>query len=503
MRKYLTYWPIGCLLVAMLLFHGFTIQHQSFFVDEVDELGFAKGPVWDAVWMPDSMPPLFTLTLRLWRTLFSWDESGRWLSAIAGIVATGCTYGIFRKLTDHRCAILTAVLFAFCPLQLYYSQLTRGYSLMTLVAVLCIGCFLLAHANTKSKTRYWAGYIAFTVIGIYTHYYFAMIPISLAVAWLLMGKTHRIEMRYVVIGYLFVFFASLPVLAFLKVDFQYQHALREPRPLSLGAVVYTYFSYFSGYALGPSQFEIRTEPSGAVFRKAIPWLLFLSAVTAPLFILGTRALAKRRMLIPILCVTTVPLLLIGAVGALSGITYNVRFVVWFAFPISVWIGMGSMQLREERGRARWVFGVSYVLCLTLFFIANAQRVYDPRYQIEDTRSLVRYLQKSGVQDREVFVVSDYMVRPLQYYGPTVRWAELPIPGTQGIEIDDSSKLEKAIESMRFEEQGDFYVAYSRPFHGDPLGLMRRWLERDGVELEQSFAGIDLYRVDRSIARGID
>jgi hypothetical protein len=376
---------------------------------------------------------------------------------------------------------------------------------MTLIAVLCIGSFLLAHtnANMNSRLRYWASYIVLTVIGNYTHYYFAMIPVSLAIAWLLMWKENRIELRYVVLGYLFIFFASLPVLAFLKVDFQYQHALREPRPLSLGAVVYTYFSYFSGYALGPSQFEIRTEPSGVVLRKAMPWLLLVFAAGTPILIRGARAMAGRRMLMPIFCLTTVPLLLIGIVGALSGITYNVRFVVWFAFPISVWMGIGCLSSDGEGRVSRWLFGCCFVVCLILFGIANTHRVFDSRYQIEDARSVVQFLKKSGLEDSNVFVVSDYMVRPLQYYGPQIRWAELPFPGTQGIEIDDDEKLGKAIESMRSLGSKDFYLAYSRPFHGDPHGLMLRWLDRDGVTLEHRFAGIDLYRVERQRLNGDD
>lgn len=39
----------ACIFISLLAWHFFSIDIQSFFVDEVEELKFAKGPFLDAV----------------------------------------------------------------------------------------------------------------------------------------------------------------------------------------------------------------------------------------------------------------------------------------------------------------------------------------------------------------------------------------------------------------------------------------------------------------------
>ena len=486
---------ISILVVALLLLNCLTIDQQSYFVDEVDELSFSKGPIWDAIWMPDSMPPLFNLTLRGWLSIFHSDASGRWLSALIGIVTVVVSFAFINAISDFKIAMITACLFAFSPLQLYFAQLIRGYSLMTFWAVLCIGCFMISNSGHRWRNRFWVGYVLTSVCGMYTHYYFSMIPISLGVAWLwsyCRKGPNTVRWRVFVVGYVAMFLLTLPVLALLRIDFQFQHDMRTPRPLSLGALVYTYFSYYSGYALGPSQLQIRTMSASAVLRNALPWLLISSIISIPLLYRGAFQLIKIRLFAPVFFLTTVPLLLIGIVGAEAGITYNVRFVSWLAFPISVWIGFGCRELWEESRRIRFIVCAAIAVCFGLFALANYQRTNDARYQIEDTRSVVKYLRADQRRDCPVFVVSDYMVRPLNYYGPELRLLELPEIGKQGKEIVFKEELTTAIQSMESAATDEFWLVYSRAFHGDPIGLLLQYLEKRGLEKRRTFAGIELY-----------
>lgn len=482
---------IVLLLAGIWVIQFGTISYQSYFMDEVEELHFAQGDFWKSVFMTDSMPPLFTLSLRGWLAVFSDHIDARWMSACLGLLSTFAIYRFVLLLSDSRTALITAALFAFSPLQLYYAQLIRGYALMTCLSVFSIGFFILA--MNSSKNRHFAGFTIFSVVGMYAHYYFAMIPIAVFVAWLC--QRNRPQFLVIAICYFAMFVLTCPVLVFLADDFKHQHGLREPRPLSLEALVYTYFSYFSGYALGPSQRELQYMGSAAAIRLAVPWLIAVAAIALPLAVRGIGALRRAGILTAVLAVLTVPLILIGVAGFLSGITYNVRFVAWYAFPLSVLFGFAFMT-EDGKQLPRWLV-VSGIALLGVFAIANCNRVFNSRYQFEDVRGVARSLEEGRASGEPVFVVSDYILQPLSHYfdGEQALLLELPQPGTRSKVINDAESIEAAMKIVEANTPGKrSWLVYSRPFHGDPQGLVLDEFTKRGATLSQRFAGIDLYLV---------
>lgn len=480
---------ISLLLVSLLVFHAFTISYQSYFIDEIEELHLAQGDLWKSVFMPDSMPPVFTLSLRGWLTVLGDSMDPRWLSALVGATSTLLVFVFIRAISEDRTALISAAFFAFSPLQLYYAQLIRGYALMTCMSVLCIGFFLLAIKSPKRTPL--VAYTIVSIVGMYVHYYFAMIPIALFFAWIYQRRFERFSQ--IATCYVAMFVLTCPVLIFLVEDFKYQHNLREPRPMSLSAVVYTYFSYFSGYALGPSQRELQYIGSSAAIRSALPWLLTVVAIASPLAFRGIHALRRQGFVVSILSVLTVPLVLIGLAGLLSGITYNVRFVAWFAFPLSVLFAY-AFPAERDRPVPRWAL-VCGVALLGIFGIANFNRVFNARYQFEDSRAAAKYLDEDRTQGEPVYFVSDYMLQPLAHYltDASENLFELPQPGTRSRVIKDAASVAEAMHVVETTSSAKrAWLVYSRPFHGDPQGLLLNEFEQRGATLSHSFAGIDLY-----------
>ncbi len=487
-------WPTVTLLIVInFLLHLSTISHQSYFIDEIEELHFAQGDFWKSVFMPDSMPPLFTLSLRSWLTIFGDYVDARWLSASLGLISTLAVFIFVWASSTAKVGLITAAIFAFNPLQLYYAQLIRGYSLMTCISVCCIGFFLLAMKTTKP--RYLVAYTAFSVLGMYVHYYFAMIPIALVVAWLIQNRWNQFPR--LVACYAAMFVLTCPVLIFLVEDFRFQHKLREPRPMSLSAVLYTYFSYFSGYALGPSQRELQFISAGAAIRSAVPWLLAVAAIAMPLAVRGFVALKRGGLATSILSLLTVPLIMIGAAGLLAGITYNVRFVAWFAFPLSVLFGFGVLH-ENDRRLPRWVMACVVGL-FGIFAIANCNRLFNAHYQFEDTRAVAQYLVENRTDSEPVYVVSDYMLQPLAHYCSfgSENLLELPQPGVRSRVIKDVESLAEAMSVVDSSSaRKRCWLVYSRPFHGDPNGLILEEFTKRGAQLDYRAAGIDLYVLER-------
>lgn len=482
---------ITLLLTALFGLQVSTISYQNYLMDEVEELRFAQGDFWKSVFMTDSMPPLFTLLLRGWLAVFSDHIDARWMSACLSLISTFAIYRFVRLLSNSRTAFISAALFAFCPLQLYYAQLIRGYALMTCLSVFCIGFFLLAMKTAKNRD--YAGFVIFSIVGMYAHYYFAVIPVALFVVYLWQLNEHKFST--IASCYIAMFVLTSPVLIFLADDFKYQHGLRDPRPISFPAIVYSYFSYFSGYALGPSQRELQFIGSAAAIRSAVPWLLACAAIGLPLASRGIVALRQKGLLVPILSLLTVPLILIGVAGFLSGITYNVRFVAWFAFPLSMLISFAFIS-DDGRRLPKWVMACGAGV-FGIFAIANLNRVFNTRYQFEDVRGAAKFLLENRTGGEPVFVVSDYMLQPLAHYfvDDHDQLFELPQPGTRSKVINNAEAVSQAMNVFEANSQGKrSWLVYSRPFHGDPKGLILDELIQRGASLSHSFAGIDLYVV---------
>ncbi|MFO1064670.1 MAG: glycosyltransferase family 39 protein [Pirellulales bacterium] len=498
--------PLFFIVCALVLVHIVTIPMQSLFVDETEEIGFTREPLLDAVFMPDSMPPMFTVTLRAWLFLWQSDSAARHFSAFLSVLSTIACYWFVNRISGRRAAIVATVLFAFSPWQLYYAQLVRGYALMTFWAVLSIGSFW----SAMMRQERWARrlFIASAALGSYSHYYFVMIPASLAVAWLIFGDRSRY--REVLRMFALVALCSLPVSVFLPSDFQYQHDIRAARPLSIAAAGYTYFSYFSGYALGPSQRELQSGNFKQLIVGAIPWASVIGGALCMIGIAGRRTHLRNPLTGYCIVLCIVPLLLIGGLGAVSGITYNARFVAWFAFPMSVLLGLcfaerqesvdsGADKRSEEVPETQGSFGAVVSWCglfliCSVMAIANFRRVADPRYQFEDIRSTAAHISRQGQESDAVFVIADYMSSPLGYYlGDRDRIVQLPVPDRKSQMVTDEASLEAAVRVVLEHRRSEDWLVVSRAFHADPDGLLVNELIRRGAVRLASYAGVELYR----------
>ena len=177
-------------------------------------------------------------------------------------------------------------------------------------------------------------------------------------------------------------------------------------------------------------------------------------------------------------------------------------------PIAVWLAAGLLALR---GIGRWA-AIGALAVMAAFSIGGQQ--FDSAHQTEDARGVAEFLQTSGALEDPVLVSGWYMARPITYYLDRELALELPddwhpdagrlgysaddplpvvgIPllANEGVGLDEVIGLIDAVTELG----APYYLVYSRPFDGDPDGRLLASLEdRDGLELEKAFAGIDVYR----------
>lgn len=491
-------------------YHYWTIDVQSLFNDEIDELRFTRLPIWEAVNQADSMPPMFTLLLRGWLAVWNSDAAGRWFPVLVGLLTLCCWFTYTRQVFGIRTAVVSTAIIATSPLFLYYSQLIRGYCLLLLFCTLALATWHRV-LRTGSGTA-WTVYAFVTVLGMYTHYYFFILPFFFAAVFLVtevggLRRSQDSSQRVVFAGRSFarshhwrgwlathavIFCCCLPLLFFVWTDYRFQHDLRAARPLTLQAAAYTNLSLHSGYALGASQRELHGPLSPSLIWESSAWLSLVAVLQATMLVGSWRFWRTNQLSPYLLTLLLGPLPLLAAIGSIAGLTYNVRFVCWLILPLGLLLSGWADPRSSTRPILTRISVVAFALLLGVHGYANYHRVYNPRYQFEDFRGAARVIESLDPSGRAtVFVLADYCLSPASYYLPTqTTIVMLPDPDRINQTIDDDAEADAVL--ARIKAAGPAFLLYSRAFHGDPHALLLERLRPIAQELPGA-AGVRIFR----------
>lgn len=117
-----------------------------------------------------NLPPVYNIFLHFWIGFFGKSEFAvRFPSLLFGLGIVFFIYKLAGKLFSRKIGLLSAFIATIAPYQVYYSQETRMYSLVTLLCLLASYSFLKAIEDKKNK--FWVLYIVFLTLSFYTHYY--------------------------------------------------------------------------------------------------------------------------------------------------------------------------------------------------------------------------------------------------------------------------------------------------------------------------------------------
>jgi mannosyltransferase len=184
---------LGIVLIG-LLFRIYHLGTQSIWLDEAFSVALAKMTLPQMVQAaaPDVHPPLYYFLLHYWIIVFGTSESAvRLLSVLFGVLAIPMIYVVGRQLFNKQVGLVAALILALSSFNIYYSQETRMYSLMVLLALLSMYFFwrFLQQSNLVSSV----GYVLSTGLLVYTHYYgwFVVIAQNIYVVTLLLLSKHR------------------------------------------------------------------------------------------------------------------------------------------------------------------------------------------------------------------------------------------------------------------------------------------------------------------------
>ena len=198
------------LMLAAMLLRFYRLAAQDIWGDEAFSIFLSGQPLAHVIaGGADTHPPFYPALLFFWLRLVGENAfATRALSALIGVLAVPLIFVLAKKLANARVAFFTALLTTVSPLLIYYSQETRMYELVTVLALgsayLCVGVLLRERQSvgtgeqggerlnfSPASLPHSLSYLAITALAMYTHYsaFYVWVAQNIFAGWLWVKST--------------------------------------------------------------------------------------------------------------------------------------------------------------------------------------------------------------------------------------------------------------------------------------------------------------------------
>lgn len=473
---------IACIIVLATLLRVWGLRSQSLTMDEIADISSASQSLGGIIHVRDGFPPLYGLLVHGWLAAFPGEANVRWLSVILGVLSVPAMWRLGSWAGGERVGQLAALALAISPVHRWISQEARAYVLYVLLAIVALWLFF--RAMSTNAWRDWALYALTSAAGVYSHYFFGLLPLVAGLLLLFERRTWAGCARGVWTNVALAA-ACVPAIGLLREDMAYQASYLLDAPFSVVTAGYAYFSMIAGFAVGPSLRELHSLPSSVGVRAMLPWALAVGGATLVLLYAAVTASDARRAVTRLAVFAIAPIGVGGALAAIVGVGFRVRNFAWVAIPMIVLISIGLATARFRIARL-----AAAATLLTVCAISTDNRVRVARYWNEDVQGLRDYLRSASAPSVPVFVTAKYMAVPVQHY-LGAGWTVCALPNAD----EDGPGSEGALRVVTTATPPDsaFWLVYSRPFHSDPDGRLPHDLASSGLlRSRREFAGITLY-----------
>ncbi|MGZ5297724.1 MAG: glycosyltransferase family 39 protein [Actinomycetota bacterium] len=413
--------PVLLVVALGISLRLYRIGAQPLWVDEASSLRFAQGSLaqlwsWSTLVDPGN-PPLYYSLLHGWLGFGDGEASLRLLSALFGVLTIPLVYALGRTIRDHRLGIVSALLFAISPFQVWYSQEARGYSLLTFgAASAMLGvAYLVRNPERSGSLRgaglAWLSYVLGTTVALLAHDTAVFLPIGANVLmlgwWWTHGRGPRGSLRNWLLAQLAILLlwgSWLP--AYLQQVVHGESYSWIPRP-TVGRVLSGAYAIYGGVT------------------RATPYQVE-AIVVLVLGGLGLWSWKHDRRWIAFV-------LIFGFAAPLGELIVSVwrpiflaQTLIWAAVPLAVTVAAGLLVLRPRVLAAALVVLIALTgLGLRSYYFLHDKEAWDQAAAYVD-----QHLQRG---DAIVFSVG-YLQIPFDYYysaPPTYSVPEIGLTGTSG------------------------------------------------------------------------
>jgi mannosyltransferase len=177
---------LSALMLGVTALSVFVLSRQSLRLDEAQSLWQTSHSPSQIFWIvaQDVHVPLYHQLLHWWMVVFGGDiATARYLSLVFFLATIPAMYLLARLIMGRVEAGLVAALVALSPFMNWYGNEARMYAQLMFFTVLSEYFFLRIFQKRRGHNWWW--YTATAVLGMYTHYFFALVLLTQGAFYLL------------------------------------------------------------------------------------------------------------------------------------------------------------------------------------------------------------------------------------------------------------------------------------------------------------------------------
>lgn len=405
---------VGILSGIGLILRAYNLAEQSLWFDELLSVSISRLGWKEVILSPGSIdPPLYYLLLHFWLYISSDDITIRSLSALAGVFSVPALYILGRECFDRKTGVLAALIMAIAPLQLFYAQEARMYSLLVLFSILSIWAYI--RAQTLNRKRDWIIWVTMMALAIYTHTFAGLVLLALDLDALIRWYRKRQDIKPAMLGNIALGLALFPslLLVIQKLEWLLPALwLKSPVPLHL---ILTLYAFMFGYTLPPVGITV-----GLFVLLLTLVFVFMSAWRQ---VRSSPSPDGDGLFLMSLILALPPL--VTFIASQWRPVYLDRLLLESSPALYILIAWGLV--RSDRRR---ILRVSALIGLLLILWADVNYYVDPKYQKSPLREAIGYVAERNRANETVIHTSDSSFLAGMHYDPAGRHVLLYHPADQ-------------------------------------------------------------------------
>jgi hypothetical protein len=236
---------------------------------------------WWQILRPDTQdihPPLYFFLLRLWVSVFGWqDTHARAFSILAGLLTIAFMYATVSELSGRVSGLFTAAIITFSQAQIDFSREARSYMLVMMLGSAAAWAMVRIEKRGLSRLRLLG--LAVTCIAMpFTHYFACAIVVTLIVySWLRLQGESRHQTLRVCIGALLIFLVVWSPILYLQA---HGASKRGTTYYSDGTPAH-YWLTFLRLTILPVRYLYEPLPNMEMLSRAMPIILLIALALLP------------------------------------------------------------------------------------------------------------------------------------------------------------------------------------------------------------------------------
>lgn len=440
------------ILIALVIGLAFVVRiyrlgHENFWIDEVFQVRWASQTVPEIVRNYGSVEsefhryvqaPLSYLITHFFISEIDAEYYARLPSAIFGTLGVFALFLFGRQLLPFSPSLLAALFLALSPIDVWFSQEARWYSLWSVITTLSY--LALVRAEKTQSLGSWVGYFFATVANLYTFVYSVSVIAAQAISVTWRQRIGRGSLRTLatfVLASLLVPAAAAPVVSKVVRSISAGTATSgTQRASSFFEFPYTFFAYSAGFTVGPTVAELHRPSSLIRILTEYPELVLVFVVFVPISLLGCLRIAREpglaTWLIPWLIVPALQVFLIALI--MPTMTYQVRYTFAAVPAFMLVLAVGIFHFKSG---VRWLASgaILMLFCYSLFNFFWVEK-----YDKADVRGAVAHIGSVETGSTQLVVVGQ-IINAMPAYAADPNIKVIRGCGTQQglLEVVDTSR----------------------------------------------------------------